>query len=92
MIKGCQKKMIHVKNTNSPYFEEAFFVVKNDVDPALCENDMRKEAQRIADSCLAGEGHNRLKLSPKKVTALLLILSGIAFTASVVMLIACICA
>ena len=28
MIKGCEKKIIYLKDTKSEYFEEAYFVVK----------------------------------------------------------------
>ena len=30
MIKGCQKRIIHLKNTGSPYFEEAYFILKDE--------------------------------------------------------------
>ena len=49
MIKGCQKKIIHLKNTGSPYFEEAYFILKDD-GSLPCENDMVKEALRIAEA------------------------------------------
>lgn len=50
MIKGCQKKIIHIKNTNSPYFEEAYFIIKNDPPSETSENDMLKEATKIAEA------------------------------------------
>lgn len=49
MIKGCQKRIIHLKNTGSPYFEEAYFILKDD-SVLPCENDMVKEALRIAEA------------------------------------------
>ena len=90
MIKGCQKRMIHVKNTNSPYFEEAYFILKNDVDPEPSENDMLTEAQRIAEESLGCEKTGRIKMSPKKITIALLSLSAVSFILSAVILIACI--
>lgn len=30
MIKGCQKKIIKVKDTGNKYFEEAYFIIKNE--------------------------------------------------------------
>ncbi len=58
MIKGCQKKIIHLKNTGSPYFEEAYFILKDDSTHLLCENDMVKEALKIAESSCAKGGKN----------------------------------
>lgn len=37
MIKGCQKRMIFIKNTGCDLFDEAYFVLKNDI-PASEEN------------------------------------------------------
>ncbi|MBQ4067317.1 MAG: hypothetical protein IJD22_06715 [Clostridia bacterium] len=52
MIKGCQKKIIHLKKTDSPYFEEAYFILKDTPDRAgaFCENDMVREAIRLTES------------------------------------------
>ena len=38
MIKGCQKRMIFVKNTGCDLFDEAYFVLKDDI-PANAELD-----------------------------------------------------
>ena len=92
MIKGCQKRMIHVKNTNSPYFEEAYFVLKNDVDLDTRENDMVLEAQKIASQYVSGERAGKIKMSKRKIFVLLLTLSALSFILSAVILIACICA
>lgn len=48
MIKGCQKKIIHLKNTDCPFFEEAYFILKDDLDDSVPSDDIIKEAQRIA--------------------------------------------
>lgn len=32
MIKGCKKRMIFIKDTKSDYFDEAYFVLKGDVE------------------------------------------------------------
>lgn len=47
MIKGAQKKMIVVRTSDSPIFEEAYFVMRN----GKCheERDMIEEANRIID-------------------------------------------
>ncbi len=52
MIKGCQKKIIHLRNTGSPYFEEAYFILKDNGNTLQHENDMVKEALKIAEASL----------------------------------------
>lgn len=50
MIKGCQKKIVFIKDTGSDYFEEAYFVMKSDTSlPYAKENDIVSEAVRIAN-------------------------------------------
>lgn len=50
VIKGCQKKIIHITNTGSPFFEEAYFILRHTGDGPDCINgdDMVREAMRIA--------------------------------------------
>ncbi len=53
MVRGCQKKIIYLKNTDSGVFDEAYFLVSdsalgNDMD----ERDMIAEANRILDECV----------------------------------------
>ncbi len=47
MLKGCQKKIIMVKDTNSRYFESAYFVIKSDLQPSAKNTDMLSEAHRL---------------------------------------------
>jgi len=61
MVRGCQKKIILLKNTGSPIFEEAYFILSDMADNLMLgESDMIKEAKRIID-----EGHIN-KSGPKK--------------------------
>lgn len=56
VYKGCQRRMIMIKNPGSDYFEEAYFILKeNDKKiPLASESDMIKEANRIvADNMLS---------------------------------------
>ena len=56
MVRGCQKKMVYIKNTNSEVFKEAYFVLTDkgtDID--LTERDMLKEINRILDECVSEE-------------------------------------
>lgn len=48
MIKGCQKKMVIVKNISSDIFDEAYFILKDDGKYDSVKNDdMISEANRI---------------------------------------------
>ena len=44
---GTQKKMIVLKRTGSPYFSEAYFILRDGDGIAPSENDMAAEAERI---------------------------------------------
>ena len=47
-MKGYQRKVIHIKNTGSYLFDEAYFVLSRDgEDLKLGEDDMVTEANRI---------------------------------------------
>ncbi len=50
MIKGCKKKIIYLKNTDSTLFDEAYFVLRKDSDKEnYRESDMVDEAKRIVE-------------------------------------------
>lgn len=54
-MRGYQKKVIHIKKTNSALFDEAYFIVKNEAElSSLDEDDMVVEATRIIDESLDG--------------------------------------
>ena len=54
-MRGYQKKVIHIKKTNSALFDEAYFIVKKEAELAsIGENDMVVEATRIIDESLDG--------------------------------------
>lgn len=52
MVRGCQRKVIFLKNTESKIFSEAYFIV-DDRTPDICEADMIREANRIIEDNLA---------------------------------------
>ena len=58
MVRGCQKKMIYLKNTGSDVFDEAYFIVKDEVSASeiLSDRDMIKEAERILSESVSTEG------------------------------------
>lgn len=54
MIKGCQKKIIHITDTGNPYFEEAYFILRQGgdflEDEELNEVDIIRQAVKIAEN------------------------------------------
>ncbi len=56
MIKGCTKRVIVVKDIESNFFDEAFFIVKSGSSKRVAnESDYINEASRIVKSDLPGE-------------------------------------
>ncbi len=47
MIKGCQRRIIMVKDTGSRYFDSAYFVLRHDLPENSRESDMLAEAHRM---------------------------------------------
>ncbi len=47
MIKGIQRNMVVLKNTGSPIFEEAYFILRERPGTETGKNDMVSEASRI---------------------------------------------
>ena len=52
MVRGCQKKIIYLKNTDSEVFDEAYFVLRDERLGKMEECDMVKEANRILGECI----------------------------------------
>lgn len=50
MIKGCQRRIIMVKDTGSRYFDCAYFVLRHDLPQNSRESDMLAEAHRMIDA------------------------------------------
>ena len=48
MIKGVQKNIIIIKDTNSEIFEQAIFIIKRGT-PQLSDHTLKKEAERIIE-------------------------------------------
>ncbi|MBR4293071.1 MAG: hypothetical protein IKT54_05615 [Clostridia bacterium] len=50
MLKGCQKKIIMLKNTGSEIFDEAYFILSDSAIASRCsQSDMIAEANRIVE-------------------------------------------
>lgn len=66
MLKGCQKKVIMVKDPCSRYFDTAYFVVKSDLPKSTKSSDMLTEAHRMIGAYTneLGDKGNRANNAP----------------------------
>lgn len=68
MLKGCQRRIIMVKDTKNPCIDTAYFVLKNDAPSGVTQTDMLTEAARMLDACSvtgylgAGNAHPRRRI------------------------------
>ena len=54
MLRGCQKKIVFLKNTGSKLFDEAYFVI-SDKAKESAPPDLIKEANRIIEENVLGK-------------------------------------
>ena len=61
MLKGCAKRVVYMKNTDSDMFEEAYFIIRaGQVRSDATEKEMVVEAERIIrESSCNGAGERR---------------------------------
>ena len=54
MLRGCQKRVYHIRNPRSAYFEEAYLVLRPTApQPHAASRDLAAEAERIIrDACV----------------------------------------
>lgn len=86
MLKGCQKKIIHVTNTGSPYFEEAYFILRRGGDIPVGDDDMVKEALKIARSSAAALKPGDARRRRIKASIFLFGVSACSFVFGLIML------
>lgn len=55
MLKGIERSMVVLKNTGSPLYEEAYFILKKD-SAGKKHAEMVSECNRIIESCLIRDG------------------------------------
>lgn len=70
LLKGCQKKIICLRSSDSRLFDEAFFVLRDSPDPPA-ETDMLAEANRILDENLLCQRKKRISPLPAVLCFLL---------------------
>ena len=77
MIRGCQKRIIYLRSTDSGIFDEAYFVIKHEYDfEGQNEADMVSEAKRILD----GASYRERDRSKKKKHLVYFSLGALAAT------------
>ena len=52
MLKGCEKRVVHVKSPENPLFEEADFFLKHQNHPSLPPTELWREAEKIVNQSL----------------------------------------
>lgn len=75
MVKGCQKKVICIKDTGSDMFEEAFFIMKPSKDGVPKEGDMIREARRILENSRAQQGRTQCSERNNKSSKMMIFFS-----------------
>ena len=82
-MRGCERKVVHLKNTGSALFEEAYFILRENselADRGRTENiDLVKEANRIIEENTDFEVKRK---SPVNASAVLIFLSGALISAA----------
>ena len=81
MIKGCQKKIVFLKNTGSKLFDEAYFIIRDSINlDGISDGDMIDEANRIIDECI---GENEKKTGVRSIVFRFVKRSALPFLAGV---------
>ena len=81
MLRGCEKRVVHVKNTGDELFEEAYFFLKAGASESVPPAELWKAAERIvSDSLLSpamkGGAHPKRR---ERIRMLLSFASGLLF-------------
>lgn len=72
-MRGCEKRVIYLKNTGSDLFDEAYFVVSHVGEIAPSESlDMVSEANRIIDECIEDKNTLRREEKVKRISGFIL--------------------
>lgn len=85
MVRGCEKRVVFLKNTGSEYFEEAYFVLCSCAD-GISEKDMIAEANRIIEDAENKRDNRKARiLSRSNVISFVsgLVISSLAFTITI---------
>ncbi len=82
-MKGCQKRVIFLKNTGSYLFDEAYFIISKEGERTpVSEDSMILEANRIIESSSDTETYPT-SLKRRIMSFLIPFIVGVAFSAAV---------
>jgi hypothetical protein len=74
MIKGCKKKIIQIKDTGSKFFEEAYFVIRDEALKAeINECNIIRDATAIVNEYISGATATKTRRSRAKSLILFLL-------------------
>ena len=92
MLRGCQKKIVFLKNTGSKHFDEAYFVISEEGEKST-PPDLIKEANRIIDENVFGKEKTDIKESLIKkifknriIIFILGVLTSVAFCTTIILI------
>lgn len=85
MLKGIERSMVVLKNTGSPLYEEAYFILKRD-SVGKKHEEMISECNRIIESCLVRDGKMSRPRTKERLRYALIFLLGLACGALVMWL------
>ena len=71
ILKGCEKRVVHVKSPENPLFEEAYFFLKNQNTSAFAQADLWREAEKIVNQSLLENIQGEEKRVPNRLFYLL---------------------
>ena len=63
MIKGCNKRVIVMKETGNAMIEEAFFILRPESGKSISEDDIIKQANRILEKSVYNESFSHLPMN-----------------------------
>ena len=87
-MKGCQKKVIFLKNTGSELFDEAYFIISRESEKEAVEEDsMIVEANKIISASIECENTGKgLLLIKRAIKNAVPFIIGAASSAAVILL------
>ncbi len=51
MLRGCEKRVVHIKDPGDPHFEEVYLFLKENVSPVPTKGELWREAEKIIERC-----------------------------------------
>ncbi len=81
MVKGCERRIVHLKNTGSSVFEEAFFLMKEEKSekPPSYAAMVREATRIIEENITVGGGYRKPIAFPSQRRTVITFLLGVLF-------------